>query len=164
MPSKTVLLISIPGWRIDRIAKLSLNGNSRIDIDPNMGDARRLRALAQRLTKKEHVNPPFPDIDTSGYGDAAVRVLYTLADVDDFARANPTEEVMGYLSVIITELNIVTPFKRNMLMSGECCGIPIFANEASIKCKQCDGTVEMRINPRIVSPAPSVLHSKPSPL
>ncbi|CAO2655143.1 Nn.00g102070.m01.CDS01 [Neocucurbitaria sp. VM-36] len=151
-PSQTVLLISNPGWRIDKTAKLSLNGHSRVDIDPDLGDARRLRALAVRLTKKEHVNPPFPDIDVSGFETAAVRPLYTLADVDDFARSNPTENLLGYLSVVMTQLDIVTPFKRNMLMSNECCGIPVFANSVTATCKQCDKVVALRINPRILGP------------
>jgi hypothetical protein len=150
-PSKTVLLISNPGWRIERIAKLSLNANTRVDVNPEIGDARRLRALAQRLTKKEHVNLPFPNIDVEGFENAVVRTLYTFADVDDFARSNPKEKVVGYLSVIITQLNIVTPFKRNMLMSSECCGIPIFANKVHEECKQCGNVVSLRINPCIVS-------------
>lgn len=149
-PFKTVLLISNPGWRIEKTAKLTLNGNSRVDIDPDMGDARRLRALAQRLTKREHVNPSFPDIDVSGFDRAAVKALYTLAEVDEVARTNPKETVVGYLSVLMTEVNIVTPFKRSMLMSNECCGTPIFANAVSASCKQCEKHVSLRINPRIV--------------
>lgn len=139
------------------MAKLTVSGNSRVDIDPDMGDARRLRALAQRRTKKEHVNPPFPIADdvVEGFENAAVRALYTLADVDDVARTlsnkRSKETIAGYLSVIITELNIVTPFKRNMLLSNECCGIPIFANSTQVMCKQCEKLVELRINPRIVS-------------
>ncbi|KAF2126619.1 hypothetical protein P153DRAFT_407812 [Dothidotthia symphoricarpi CBS 119687] len=151
-PSKTVLLISNPGWRIDKTAKLTLNGNSRVDIDPELGDARRLRALAQRLTKKEHVNPPFPDVDVSDYETAPVRALFRLAEVDDFARANPRERLVGYISVIITELNIVVPFKRNMLLSNECCGIPVFANTLKVQCKQCDKEIDLRVNPRILGP------------
>ncbi|KAI4617561.1 uncharacterized protein J4E87_008197 [Alternaria ethzedia] len=158
VPSETVLLISNPGWRIDKMAKLTISGNSRVDIDPDMGDARRLRALAQRLTKKEHVNPPFPIADdvVEGFENAAARALYTLADVDDVARSlsskRSKETIAGYLSVIITELNIVTPFKRNMLMSNECCGIPIFANSTQVVCKQCEKLVGLRINPRILGP------------
>ncbi|RII04925.1 hypothetical protein CUC08_Gglean011178 [Alternaria sp. MG1] len=154
--SKTVLLISNPGWRIEKMAKLTLSGNSRIDIDPDMGDARRLRALAQKLTKKEHVNPPFPIADSlvDDFKTAAIRALYTLADVDDVARSlsnkRSKETIAGYLSVIVTELNIVTTFRRNMLMSNECCGIPIFANNIEIKCKQCGRMVKLRINPRIL--------------
>jgi hypothetical protein len=150
-PSKSVLLISNPGWRIEKTAKLSLNANSRVDIDPDIGDARRLRALAQRLTKREHVNPPFPAIDVSCYENSPVRALYDFADIDDFARANPREQLLGYVSCIITSLNIVVPYKRNMLLSAECCGIAVFANATTITCKQCDKYVELRINPRIVS-------------
>ena len=52
-----------------------------------------------------------------------MRALYSLADIDSFARVNPREELLGYISCIITSLNIVVPFKRNMLLSAECCGI-----------------------------------------
>lgn len=149
-PSKTILLLSKPGWRIDRIAKLSLNGTSRIDIDPDISDARRLRALAQRLTTKEHVNPPFPDVDVVAFQDAVIKPLFTFAEVDEFARRNPGEKVMGYLSVLITQMNIVTPFKRNMLLCNECCGTPIFANAVVATCKQCSKSVTLRLNPRIV--------------
>ncbi|KAF1994902.1 hypothetical protein P154DRAFT_501038 [Amniculicola lignicola CBS 123094] len=153
-PSHTVLLISNPGWRIDRIAKLSLAANTRVDIDPEMSDALWLRSLAQRLTKKEHVNPPFPDgvFDTAAAETAAVRILYTLADIDEFARANPKERFMGYISVLITELNIVTIYRRRMLMCTECCGIPLFANTTSAICKQCNKTIPLRINPKILGP------------
>ncbi|KAH8725923.1 hypothetical protein GQ44DRAFT_706728 [Phaeosphaeriaceae sp. PMI808] len=146
-PHTTIFLISNPGWRIDKTAKLSLNANSRLDIDPDMRDARHLRALAQRLTKKQHVNPAFPPFDLSAAENAAVRVLFSLAEVDDFARRNAREEIVGYLSVVITRLNIVTPFKRNMLMCNECCGIPVFANTLQAKCAQCDKIVALRINP-----------------
>jgi hypothetical protein len=157
MPSNTILLVSNPGWRIDKTAKLSLNGNSRLDIDPDLSDARRLRALAQRLTKKEHANPPFPDINVSSFEKARIRALYTLADIDDFARSNPRENVMGYLSVIITSLDIVTPYKRNMIMCNECCGIAVFANTLHSTCIACEKDVALRINPRIVR-QPSSLH------
>jgi hypothetical protein len=151
-PYRTILLISNPGWRIDKMAKLTLNGNSRVDIDPDMSDARRLRALAQRLTMREHVNPPFPGgMDVSGFEGAEVRALYRLADVDYFVRRNPRETLVGYLSVVLTRLDVVTPFKRNMLMSNECCGIAVFANAVSVKCEGCEKVVRLRINPRIVS-------------
>lgn len=157
VPSKTVLLISNPSWRIEKIAKLTLGGNSRVDVDPNMGDAHRLRALAQRLTKKEHVNPSFPitDAAVAEFEHAVVKTLYTLADVDEVARSlsntGSKDTIVGYLSVIITELSIVTPSKRNMLMSNECCGIPIFANRMSVECKHCGKMVGLRISPKIVS-------------
>lgn len=58
---------------------------------------------------------------------------------------------MGYISVLITQLSFVINKKRNMLMSTECCGIPIFDNKITAQCKQCQKTVPLRINPKVVS-------------
>jgi hypothetical protein len=118
-----------------------------------MADARYVRALAQRLTKKEHVNPPFPTdvFDVKAAEEVPVRVLYKLSEIDEFARRNPGEKVMGYISVVVTEVHVVSNFKRNMLMSTECCGLPIFANAVVAKCRQCEKDAELRINPGIVS-------------
>lgn len=154
-PYETVLLIADPGWRIDKTAKLSLNANTRVFIDPAIAEARYLRALAQRLTKKEHVNPPFPhDLFNAEESErAAIRVLYKLSEIDEFARMNPREKAVGYVSVIVTELHIVTNHKREMLMSNECCGKPIFGSKVKARCWQCDRECTLRINPRIVSSA-----------
>jgi hypothetical protein len=89
--------------------------------------------------------------DTEAAETAAVGILYTLSDIDEFARANPKERFMGYISVLITELNLVLNYKRNMLMSTECCGMPLFANAVAAKCRQCEKMVPLRINPKIVS-------------
>jgi len=35
------------------------------------------------------------------------------------------------------------------------CGVPIFANAVSTKCKQCETDVTLRINPRLVRPHPT---------
>ncbi|KAF2873590.1 hypothetical protein BDV95DRAFT_540811 [Massariosphaeria phaeospora] len=151
-PSSTILLLSHPGWRIDRLAKLSLTANTRVDIDPDIADARWLRALAHRLNKKEHVNPSFPTavFDTATAETAPVRILYTLAELDACARTNPAEPFTGYLSVVLTQLHIVSAAKRNMLLSSSCCGLPVFANAATAPCKQCDAPLALRINPRIL--------------
>ncbi|KAI9752989.1 MAG: hypothetical protein M1835_001055 [Candelina submexicana] len=84
-PSETVLLISSPGWKIDRKAHLSLNGNTHVDVDPCMADADWLRAFAQRLTKREHVNQPFPHgvFDVEAATTSEVRILFTIAEVDE---------------------------------------------------------------------------------
>lgn len=118
-----------------------------------MAEARYLRALAQRQSKREHVNPPFPyDVfNAEEIENAAVKVLFKLSEIDEFARSNPREKAVGYMSVIITELNIVRNHKREMLMSNECCGKPIFASKLIARCRQCDGDCMLRINPRIVS-------------
>lgn len=50
---------------------LSLTQGTHVDVDPLMVDAYWLRANAQRLVRREHVNQPFPEggkigIDYSG--------------------------------------------------------------------------------------------------
>ena len=152
-PSHTVLLIASPGWYINKMANLSLNGNTQLHVDPDMADTRYVRALAQRLTKKEHVNPPFPSeiFNAQEADNAAVKVLYKLSEIDEFARSNPKEKAVGYISVLITQLHIVVNYKRNMLLSSECCGVPLFSNSLKVNCLQCEKESTLRINPRIVS-------------
>ena len=57
-PSYTILLITRPGLYGD---VLSLTTYTHVDVDPCMTDAYWLRGHAQRLTKREHVNQPFPE-------------------------------------------------------------------------------------------------------
>lgn len=152
-PSHTILLISRPGWRIEKTAKLTLNANSRLDIDPGLADTRRLRTLAQRLKKKDHANPSFPTgVDVENFPHAQIRALWTLGEVDEFARSDPTEKAMGYLSVVLAQLDVVAPYKRNMLMCNECCGMVVYANKTEEVCRGCEKKVELRINPKLASP------------
>jgi len=55
----TILLITNPGWRIDKCIWLSVTSNTMFDIDPEVSDAFWLRNFAQRMTKREHTNFPF---------------------------------------------------------------------------------------------------------
>ena len=66
-----------------------------------MDDAYWLRGHAQRLTKRDHVNEPFPDggarlsshamilkliwivFDIEGIVEAEIKILFTLADIDE---------------------------------------------------------------------------------
>ena len=59
-PSRTVLLISGPAFNAGRRPSIALRPHTFVDIDPNTNDAGWLRKFAQRLTKREHVNPPVP--------------------------------------------------------------------------------------------------------
>lgn len=58
--SHKILLITRPGLYSDGKPLLSLNIDTYVDVDPLMTDAYWLRGHAQRLTKREHVNQPFP--------------------------------------------------------------------------------------------------------
>lgn len=76
---------------------------------------------------------------------------------------------MGYLHLVIMELNITTLSQRKMLLCSEwldlsflarannesniflcSCGIPVFANTITATCKQCSNSVSLRINPRLI--------------
>lgn len=59
--SYTILLITRPGFYGEGRPLLSLTDNTHVDVDPCMTDAYWLRGHAQRLTKREHVNQPFPE-------------------------------------------------------------------------------------------------------
>ena len=60
-PSNTILLITRPGLYGEGRPILSLTNDTYVDVDPSMTDATWLRGHAQRLTKREHVNQPFPE-------------------------------------------------------------------------------------------------------
>lgn len=59
--SYTILLLSYPGFKNDRRPTLSLNQDTHVEVDPLTTEAHWLRGHAQRLTKREHVNLPFPE-------------------------------------------------------------------------------------------------------
>ncbi|KAL8734632.1 MAG: hypothetical protein Q9181_003132, partial [Wetmoreana brouardii] len=90
--SYTILLLSNPSFRNDKGPMLGLNADTQVDIDPCMTDAEWLRCFAQKLTASEAVNVPFPEgvfeVDAAINGD--VRVLYTLAEIDNCVRENPS--------------------------------------------------------------------------
>ena len=58
--SDTVLLLSNAAFRNERKPTISLSQDTQVDVDPHMEDAYWLRGYAQRMTKREHVNQPFP--------------------------------------------------------------------------------------------------------
>ena len=60
-PSRTLLLISRPSFKVDRVLMVNMTSNTFVEVDPLMRDAIWLRSFAQKLTKREHVNPEIPD-------------------------------------------------------------------------------------------------------
>lgn len=132
---------------------LSLTSATIIDVDPAIPDADWLRRWALRLKTREAINPPFPkDVfdDAQLVRTGPIRCLFTIADLDEFIRCAPEETFQGYLSLLIMEFKLVEYWKRHMLLSGECCSIPVYTNALTAMCKGCDVEVPLRINPRIV--------------
>ncbi|KAL8872773.1 MAG: hypothetical protein Q9174_001649 [Haloplaca sp. 1 TL-2023] len=60
-PYHTILLLSSPGFRVDRESTLSISSATQVDVDPRIEDAEWLRRYAQRVTMREAVNVPFPE-------------------------------------------------------------------------------------------------------
>ena len=103
-PSSTVLLLSNPALKEYTRPILSLTAESHVEIDPAIADAEWLRKYAQSLTKREHVNPAFPEncmsggrcvlrvrgevlmmivFDVEQFKESQLRMLFTLADIDE---------------------------------------------------------------------------------
>lgn len=150
--SHTVLLLSNPGFRANKRPTFYVNANTHVDIDPCMTDTEWLRAFAQSLTSREAVNTPFPEgvFDIAAAVSADDRVLFNLSEIDEYIREDPSEVFMGYLSVLILEMNLMTMHQRSRMFCAECCGVPVYANTTSTRCKQCDAEVSLGINPRLV--------------
>lgn len=79
-----------------------------------------------------------------------VRCLYTIGDLDEVARAATDESFQGYLSVIVMESKLYDCWKRQMLFSGECCTMPLYANDLTTKCRGCDRGISLNLNLRIL--------------
>jgi len=60
-PSGTVLLLTNAGFSPGHQSSVSLQANTFVDVDPLVDDAVWLRKYAQKLTKRDHVNPEAPE-------------------------------------------------------------------------------------------------------
>ncbi len=61
------------------------------------------------------------------------------------------EKYIGFFSLVLFELNLVDMHRLKKLCSNQCCGIPYHANTIHVKCKQCEQTLRLRLNPNLVS-------------
>ena len=167
---ETVLLIQAPGCKNGRNVSLpalskiqprlksymqtylNFTAATVVDVDPSIPDTDWLRRWSLRQKCREAVNPPFPEgvFDYETVKSGLVRCLFTIAELDEFARAAPTETFQGYLSLLIMEVRLLDCKKRHMLLSGECCSMPIYANATTETCKGCDKEVTLRLNPRMI--------------
>jgi len=101
-PSHTLLLITNAAFRSEGKLTVTITATTQVEVDPEMRDAEWLRGFAQRLTKREHVNQPFPDdgpvlpsllfaqdansllvFDIEVATSTENRILFTLADIDE---------------------------------------------------------------------------------
>ena len=147
-PQKTVLLLSSPKYNPS--GRLTATSASQIEVDPDIREAETLRKWVQR----EHcaVNEPFPEhlFDTDTIEDSLIKLQFTFATLHSYIDAAPSQTYTGYISVLLTELNLVRLYTRQQLFSMECCGMPVYGNDTEGICGQCGESVELRFNPEVV--------------
>ncbi|OHE94023.1 hypothetical protein CORC01_10715 [Colletotrichum orchidophilum] len=158
-PNETILLFTSPKFVSPRDSKptptnagISLSYNTLVDVDPDFQDAKWLRQWVKNRVKKDTVCVPFPkdiwNAKEAVYG--PVRALFTLAEVDDFARADPASDFTGKLNLAILGTDLLGHSRRKMLCCTECCGVPLYANQTSATCKNCLKERSLVLNPRIM--------------
>jgi hypothetical protein len=111
-----------------------------------------LRQWSLRQKSRDAINPAFPE----GYFDlpeilhGRVRCLFTLADLDECVRSAGHDHFHGFLSLIVMDVKLVHCWKASMLLSGECCSQPLYANRQTAQCEKCNSVVRLRLNPKIL--------------
>lgn len=109
-----VLLITSAALKLwEGKQQLSIAENTVIEVDPDIENASRLRRYAQKLLKHStKALQKFPGNEVFNWerelnDQNKVKLLYRLAELNDFAREYPEGRCIGYLSVIIVEMNLV---------------------------------------------------------
>ncbi|KAL2877358.1 hypothetical protein SGCOL_007297 [Colletotrichum sp. CLE4] len=125
-PNETMLLFTSPKLVAPRDnksaptnASIGLGRNTLIDVDPDFQDAKWIRQWVVKRVKKESVYMQFPrDIwNAEGAVHGPVQALFTMAEVDDFARADPANDFTGKLNLTILGIDLLGLSRRKML----CC-------------------------------------------
>ncbi|EEP75445.1 predicted protein [Uncinocarpus reesii 1704] len=129
VPNSTILLLSDVFWG-SGTRRAYVSAQSTVEVDPDMKDADWLRRYSKGMAG--YVNERFPE---NG------RVS---------ARVTPEVVFMGYVCVMIMEVNLVELFRNNRLFYTECCNMPIFASSTHGQCGQCEQDIELKLNPRII--------------
>ncbi|KAL0778022.1 hypothetical protein CaCOL14_005675 [Colletotrichum acutatum] len=158
-PNETMLLFTSPKFVPPSdnksgplSASIGLDHNTLIDVDPDFQDANWLRQWVKKRVKKESIYVPFPkdiwNAEEAVHG--LIRALFTLAEVDDFARADPVSDFTGKLNLTILGIDLLGLHRRKMLCCIECCGVPLYANQTFATCKNCLQEKSLVLNPRIM--------------
>jgi hypothetical protein len=117
IPDTTILLLTSPRWKpwnrpTDTTSQakgsIGIDQKTLVEVNPNFSDAAWLRKWAKDRTKKEAVGTDFPlqfwDVEDAMHG--PIRTLYTIAEVEDYAREEPEWTFTGKLSLIILDTSM----------------------------------------------------------
>ncbi|RPA81919.1 hypothetical protein BJ508DRAFT_325941 [Ascobolus immersus RN42] len=152
VPNETVLLLTNPtitDWKGTK--QLAVGKKTLVDVDPDLRDSIWLREFAKKQLKSQAVGTLFPGDEVFEWERelAGQKVLYTLADIDEFAREHPSGQCIGFLSLIIVKMNLVSLYKKNMLFNGTHCTLAHYSNQPTHPCKQCDTSIPLILNTHI---------------
>jgi hypothetical protein len=148
LKNTTVLLISFPNLRSTH--RLSATSRSHIDIDPDILEATTLRKYVQRESCP--INHIFPEdvFDIEALETSPMRLQFTFQSLSQFIAVGEEQVITGYISVILSQVNLMVLFVRRQVFSMECCGMPVYANTTRGRCGQCGNMVHLRVNPNLI--------------
>ncbi|TDZ27302.1 hypothetical protein C8035_v010550 [Colletotrichum spinosum] len=157
-PNETILLVTNPKLvaHSNKLRpmppRIGLDYSSLVDVDPEFSDATWLRDWVANRVKQEAVYIPFPEgiWDAKEAVNGPVRALFTLAEVDEFARSDPPTDFTGKLSLIILGMDLLNLYREKKICCIVCCGVPLYANQPTATCKNCIKQQRLVPNPRIM--------------
>ena len=79
-----------------------------------------------------------------------MRLQFTFQSLSEFIAAGEERVITGYISVILSQVNLMNLFERRQVFSMDCCGMPVYANTTRGRCGQCGNMVHLRVNPNLI--------------
>ena len=145
-----ILLISSPG--LQNGSEIIILARTTIEFEPDINEVRALRTWAQDtkcFLKANHSQSE--QFDGKNVARKSLHPHFALTGLDKLVRANSSWIPSGEVAVILTNLNLVSPWEYGRFFSGKCCAISVYANQDIGACSQCGRhAIRLCINPDIV--------------
>ena len=129
---------------------ISITSLSQIIVDPRLRQVRELRHQAMKEYFPDNERLPPSLFDSDNLTPAANKIQYTLAEFADTVSRNPLHQHVGYISVLLADIDLVGLAKKGCLFSMECCATMMFANCEHVFCDYCGEVATLYLNPNIL--------------
>ena len=129
---------------------ISIRNSSQIIVNPRLRQVPKLRQLAMREHFPDNEDFPSELFDISDVAPDANKIQYTLAEFADTVSRNPLHQHVGYISVLLADIDLVGLAKKGCLFSMECCATMMFANCEHVFCDYCGEVATLYLNPNIL--------------
>ncbi|KAF8460287.1 hypothetical protein BDZ91DRAFT_851657 [Kalaharituber pfeilii] len=150
---ETILLLTNPKVKLwNNKPQITIGKSTLIEVEPDIKDAKWLRDYVQRTFRRPALKYEFPEngFDWDAKLTASTRVLYNLAEIDELSRRPYTGSLVGFLSVVLTDVK----FSETCDFNEGCSSSEsekIFTNRGSVACTRCEkNDIAFRLNPRIL--------------